>query len=194
MVVKNEQIAPIIHCRRTMFPHNPAAQFPTHDISIRLHYTERCPRFGCSSDCGQDPILRIVSGQHTQRSVFFTIHPKGLITAMRKEILELDSPSGRDSRTTQRFIKPTVISLNRMFHEDLPDNIIYERRMNAVSTEIAGPRQASQHLGDHRNTTGAFIQESFHRLSMPANRPVEKAICKLYPPVFASRSNTSPAK
>ena len=30
--------------------------------------------------------------------------------------------------------------------------------------------------------------------SMPARRPVEKAICRLYPPVLASRSSTSPAK
>lgn len=146
MVVKNEQIAPVVHRRRTVLPYKTAAQFAAHDTPIGLHDTEGRTRLGSRSGCRQNPILRIVSGQHTQRSVFRTIHPKGLITAMRKEILELDSPSGGDSRPTQRLIKHPVIPLNRMFHEDLPDNVVDERRMDPVSTEITGPRQAAQHL------------------------------------------------
>ncbi len=38
-----------------------------------------------------------------------------------------------------------------------------------------------------------FQSHTFH-LSCAASLPVENAICKLYPPVSASRSSTSPAK
>lgn len=179
MVVKNEQIAPVVHRRRTMLPHKTAAQFAAHDTPIGLHDTEGRTRLGSRCGCRQDPALRVVACQHTQGCMFRAIDAETPIAAMRKEILKLDGPSRRDPRPTQRLIKAVVVSLDCMFHEHLPDDVVDEGRMDSVAAEVACPRQPSQHLRDHRHPTGAFMEESFHRLSIPASRPVEKAIWRL---------------
>lgn len=145
MIVENEQVTPVVHRRRTVFPHDAAAQFATHGAPIGFHDTEGRTRFSRCGHRRRDPVLRVVSRQHTQGSMFRAIYSESLITAMRKEILELDCPPGRDSRPAQRLIKRPVIPLDRMFHEDLPDNVVDERRMDPVPAEIAGTRQSAQY-------------------------------------------------
>lgn len=146
MIVENEQVTPVVHRRRTVFPHDAAAQFATHGAPIGFHDTEGRTRFSRCDHRRRDPVLRVVSRQHTQGSMFRAIYSESPITAVREEILQLDGPSGRYPCTAQRLVKFAILSLERMFHEDLPDNVVDERRMDPVSTEITGPRQAAQHL------------------------------------------------
>ena len=58
---------------------------------------------------------------------------------------------------------------------------------NATALEWGYELIQSQTMAEH---CWAFQQKG----SCPARRPVENAICILYPPVLASRSSTSPAK
>lgn len=69
--------------------------------------------------------------------------------------------------------------------------------MHAVSAEITRTYQTVTQFRNPSGNPAADMSDDLHGLyflSMPARRPVEKAIWRLYPPVLASRSSTSPAK
>ena len=67
MIVKYQQIAPVIDRRRTMFPNDPTARFAARTTVVRIHHTERCSRAdspqatpppensGSGSPCRTDP-------------------------------------------------------------------------------------------------------------------------------------------
>ena len=117
---------------------------------------------------------------------------------MNRHVLQLYRPAFGHSGTAQRPVQPPVARQQLAAHEDLPYNIIYEGRMDSVPPKITGADQPVVQFCDPsvktQSDSAAADPHLPYFFSMPARRPVEKAICRLYPPVLASRSSTSPAK
>lgn len=161
------------------------------------HQGDGMPRF----TRGRDQCQRLRTWQVPRQDTEFgirTIQAKRTVTAMNRHVLQLYRPAFGHSGTAQRPIQPPIAGQQLAAHENFPYNIIYERRMDSVPAEITGADKPVVQFCDPsvktQSDSAAADPHLPYFFSMPARRPVEKAICRLYPPVLASRSSTSPAK
>ncbi len=96
------------------------------------------------------------------------------------------------------FAGAMVGALRPGLHNRVAHYAVHKRRVDFAAAEVPNPHQSTRVARRSRQTPPRsgqplFYVAPFHTLSCAASRPVENAICKLYPPVSASRSSTSPA-
>ena len=112
-----------------------------------------------------------------------TIQAKRGVTAMDRQILQLHGAafghSGREQFAEQR----PVAGKQRIAHEHITHDVVYERRMHAVPTEETGPGEPVTQLSDPpvKFQTEFMAADPHNRyfFNSPARRPVEKAIWRL---------------
>ena len=100
---------------------------------------------------------------------------------MNRQILQLHGPRLGHSGRQQRTAELPVAGQQTVPHEDLPHKVVDIGRMHPVPAEIAHPDEAGAQLRDPPREAGSDMSARLHRyfFSMPAKRPVEKAICRL---------------
>lgn len=196
MVVEDEQITAVIHRRRAVHRNDLPAEGLTFPVGIGRKERQRTAPHGRGAHQRENLRPRQSTRHHTQLGIC-TIHAKRCITAMDRQILQLHGPLSGDTGLKQRTVELPIARKQVDAHENLPHQIVDERRMYAVSAEITRAYQTVAQLCNPSGNPAADMSDDLHGryfLSMPARRPVEKAIWRLYPPVLASRSSTSPAK
>lgn len=97
MIVKYQQITPVIDRRRTMFPNDPTARFAARTTIVRIHHTERrsCP--GSPSRSSRQILRRKIPGQDHHVVRTRTIQAKS-------RIFRLVFPPRRNLQTTSALV------------------------------------------------------------------------------------------
>ena len=182
MVVEEQQVGPVVHrCRLVRRCDLPAQRLPL-DSGM-----------GCQDGYGRS---RFLGGMHqpehfasrqfgrddAERRIR-TIQAKRSITCVNRQVLQLYGPPFVRSCGPQGLIERSVAGQKFGAHEDFPHKGIDERGVHSVAPEVAYPCQSVARRRDASpNILPQSVPREFHGFyffSMPASRPVEKAICRL---------------
>ena len=177
--VEKQQVGPVVDRRGGMLRRQPQAAVAPRAVGVGIQDAERRPlpahRFGQS---GQ-PLDRSVGCRDAEIRLFRPVEGESPAAAMSKEILQLDGAAPADAPFAQCGVERTVAAGEFGFHEDLPHDGVYEGRMHAVSAEISRAGQPAAQPFDIAAAPDPVSFGQIHRLSIPASRPVEKAIWRL---------------
>lgn len=194
-VVEYQQIAAVIDSRTRMHGDYALAGRIAFTSVVRTHDGKsRTTLAGIGRSIGERFGRKIPCQHHEIVSFTRAIYAERTVTAMHEQVLQLHGTTLRNAPRNQCIVQIATIGHEIRFHEDLPYYRVDKRRMDAVSAKITRPRQSVGQFSDAVKTAFDTASVYFHFFNMPAKCPVEKAICKLYPPVLASTSSTSPAK
>lgn len=97
MIVKYQQITPVIDRRRTMFPNDPTARFAARTTVVRIHHTERRSRADSPSRRRKQLLRRKIPGQDHHVVRTRTIQAKS-------RIFRLVFPPRRNLRTSSALV------------------------------------------------------------------------------------------
>ena len=194
MVVEQQQIPPVIHRSRRVRLRDAAAELRSLLTVIRPHQADGCAPFFRPVHESEGFGCRHLVRQHVQLDRFRTIHAKRSVPAVMQQILQLRGTPRRHAGSTKRLVESPVAGRKSAPHKNFPHQCVHERGVNSVPAEMAGAGEPVPQPLHPAGKAANISPSAVHCFSMPASRPVEKAICRLYPPVSASRSSTSPAK
>ena len=182
IIIENQQVTAVVHRRRTVRRDDLQAHGPAFTPVVGGHDRHRIP--GGSRITDQRERLR--PGQAARRYAELrirTIQAKSGVAAMNRQVLQLHGAAfghpGREQFTEQR----PVAGKQRIAHEHITHDVVYERRMHAVPTEETGPGEPVTQLSDPpvKFQTEFMAADPHNRyfFNSPARRPVEKAIWRL---------------
>ena len=182
MVVENQQVTAVIDRRRTVLRNDLGAQSLPHATVVGRHHGHGVSRFARLAHQRQRLGPRPVARHHAQLRIR-TIQAKGLVTAVDRQVLQLSGTTPGYARSRQRVVNRPVARKQPVVHEHLAHDVVDERRMHPVPAEITGAGEPVAQLcdpsGEPERKRIAAEPHGTYFLSIPARRPVEKAIWRL---------------
>lgn len=174
MVIENQQVRTIVHSCRSVLRHDPTAQCLPQAIFGGQHHRYRLSLKGGFPHYSQHIGLRQITRHHTKFGIRM-IQAKRSVSAMNIKILQLNGTMSTHSRSKKCFIKRPVSRKQLLAHENRTDKVVDKRGMHPMSAEITGSGKTVAQLPDTSEQMSAE-PHGFYFLSIPAKRPVEKAI------------------
>lgn len=182
MVVENQQVTAVVDRRRRVSRDDLSAQRLAFAAVVRRHQRHGMSRFSRRTHQGERCGPRQVARYDTEFRIR-TIHAKGRVTAMNHQVLQLHGTAAGNARSKQGFVQSPVAGQQAVAHEYATHDLVNERRMDSVAAEIAGAGEAVAQFGNPSGQPdGNGMSADLHNrycLSIPARRPVEKAIWRL---------------
>lgn len=177
-VVEQQQTCPVIDRRGTVRRHElPTKQLPL-AAPARFQHGHRSPCFDRTPDQREHLGVRKFTRQHIQFALG-PVQPERPVSLVNGKVLQLPGRTFGDAGFPQGPEKRPVARHERRPHENLAHERIDERRMDTVAAEMPRPHEPA---ADGRQPLRQSLPETMssrthpYFFSMPASRPVEKAI------------------
>lgn len=180
MIVEDQQIGAVVDRRASVSGNQlPAEHGPIAPV-VRGHYGKsRALPCGAANDFASLLLPDLRRQNAKVAGIGQSVDGPHGIMAPCGQILKLHGSALGNPENHQAIMQRRFFASQAMFHEDLADDGIDERRMYAVAAEVTGPGKPGREGLQSVQPAFDISSVDLHDFSMPARRPVEKAIWRL---------------